>query len=335
MSYIDKYKNLSNAYGLDQRSTWIKITQLKIQDTFKNSPNYYQVTRYAPSSPSTATTLDVWVIDKSDTKDYKEIQAYPSQTINYGDIVSWQNDNWLVLQVDNMGDVYERGYMQKCLSSLKWLDSGGNVKEAYFTVSSQTQRGLGLQDGNVIILPNERRYIAVQNNADTLTVVKGQRFIFDNGRAWRCSSINTLLTGLVEFELEETQFDSATDNLSLRIANYYKPANTGSSTSSSTTGSFTVNITGSDYCKVTTSQTYTGQVLNSGSVDPSKTLSWQLFADDGVSSTTLATITSQSGTSATIKADASNQYGYVKLIATCVQDNTIVTTKRIQIKSLI
>lgn len=225
MSYLDKYLSMNKTYGEDLRTSQISSMQSKIQESFYNSPSYYQVTRYAPSSPSKSTTIDTWVLDHSEQRDYKEVQVYPSQTLNYGDIITWQGDNWLVLQVDNIGDVYNRGYMQKCLSSIKWLDDNGLVKEASFTTSSQVQRGLGLTETKTImLLSTERRYIIVQNNADTQKIEKGNRFIFDN-RGWRVTSIDRLNTGLIHFELEEYDIDTANDNVDLRIADYVKNTN--------------------------------------------------------------------------------------------------------------
>lgn len=225
MSYLDKYLSMNKTYGEDLRTSQISSMQSKIQESFYNSPSYYQVSRYAPSSPSKSTTIDTWVLDHSEQRDYKEVQVYPSQTLNYGDIITWQGDNWLVLQVDNIGDVYNRGYMQKCLSSIKWLDDNGLVKEASFTTASQVQRGLGLTETKTImLLSTERRYIIVQNNADTQKIEKGNRFIFDT-RGWRVTSIDRLNTGLIHFELEEYDIDTANDNVDLRIADYVKNTN--------------------------------------------------------------------------------------------------------------
>jgi hypothetical protein len=219
MGYYDAYNarlSISKTSPIEYQRD---LMQRVVQKSFFASPSYYQVTQYAPTTPSVSSTLDVWVIDQSETKDFKEIQVYPGQTLNYGDYILWQGDYWLVLQVDNMGDVYQRGYMQKCLSSLKWLDENGEVKEAWFTYKTDSSRGLGLEQGKVMLLPNERRYIFLQNNSDTVKLEKGKRFIFDN-RSWRVTSIDRLNTGLIYFELEEFDINPASDNVVLRIADY-------------------------------------------------------------------------------------------------------------------
>ncbi|WP_274366224.1 Ig-like domain-containing protein [Paenibacillus thermotolerans] len=83
------------------------------------------------------------------------------------------------------------------------------------------------------------------------------------------------------------------------------------------------------------SKTYNAEVYNGATliVDGSQPVSWQLFADDKVSNTTLANITSQNGTSCTIKNNNANS-GYVQLRAMLQSDNSIVAWYRIQMKPL-
>lgn len=83
------------------------------------------------------------------------------------------------------------------------------------------------------------------------------------------------------------------------------------------------------------SKTYNAEVYNGVTLvtDGSQPVTWQLFADDQVSNTTLATITSQNGTSCTVKNNSANS-GYVQLRAMLQSDNSIVEWIRIQMKPL-
>ncbi|MBT2290199.1 Ig-like domain-containing protein [Paenibacillus albidus] len=83
------------------------------------------------------------------------------------------------------------------------------------------------------------------------------------------------------------------------------------------------------------SKTYSAEVY-SGAVlvtDDSVPVSWQLFADDQVSTTTLATIASQNGTLCTVKNNAASS-GYVQLKATLNSDNTVIAWIRIRMRPL-
>jgi len=104
--------------------------------------------------------------------------------------------------------------------------------------------------------------------------------------------------------------------------------------------SYTVDITstsGTPYeIKSNQSKTYNAEVYNNGVTlvsDGSQPVTWQLFADDQVSSTTLATITTQHASSCTVRNNASSS-GYVRLRTTLQSDRSIVEWIRIQMKPI-
>lgn len=82
------------------------------------------------------------------------------------------------------------------------------------------------------------------------------------------------------------------------------------------------------------SKTYNAIVYNGGTTDGSQPVTWKLFADDQISLTSLATITSQNGSSCTVKNNNAG-LGYVQLKATLNSDPSIITWYRIQMKSLL
>lgn len=78
-------------------------------------------------------------------------------------------------------------------------------------------------------------------------------------------------------------------------------------------------------------RTYNAVVTENGNV-VNEPVTWELFADDQTSQTTLAEITSQTGTSCTIKGVA---LGYVQLKVSLVRDPAVCIWQRIRVKSLI
>lgn len=83
------------------------------------------------------------------------------------------------------------------------------------------------------------------------------------------------------------------------------------------------------------SKSYNAEVYNGATLitDGSEPVTFQIFADNQTGSTTLATITSQNGTSCTVKNNNSNS-GYIQLRAMLQSDNSIVAWYRIQMKPL-
>ncbi|MDH4619960.1 MULTISPECIES: Ig-like domain-containing protein [Brevibacillus] len=84
------------------------------------------------------------------------------------------------------------------------------------------------------------------------------------------------------------------------------------------------------------SKTYNAEVRVGSTLitDGSQPVTWSLYADNQSSTTTLATVTSQSGTSCTVKNNNANS-GYVQLKATLNSDPSVFSWYRIQMKSLI
>jgi hypothetical protein len=411
MSYVDIFNQRNSDYGNSIKNIKTNSMKTNITSSFFNSPSYYQVQVNTSSNPNVSSNLDSWIVDDSKIKELKQIKLIPDQVLNFGDIIIWNGENWITLQVDNMGGIYYSGSIQKCYSSLKWLDSIGTIHEAWFTLTTDTSRSLGIQDGKVLIMPYERRYLAIQSNVYTQQIRKDQRFIFDN-RVWRTVSVDGLLTGIIMLTLEENLESNANDRMDLRVADYWNNIHTysisimnGSSanvntgdtlqmivevkdnnavstlpvtyTSSDVTiatvdasglvtslvdgsvtitatltdhptistsillsistviiDNFSVNISGATECKVTQLQSYNASVVNNGIVDNTKTVTFSLTGDDGISTTTLATISSQTGTNCIIQGNSNFVYGYVRLIATCVQNSTIIGSYRIKIRSL-
>ncbi len=395
MTFYDAYKAKLSVIDANPRTYNINNTKRVIANSFKDSPSYYQVQVNTSSSPSVTSNLDTWIVDDSNTKELKKISLMPNQTLNFGDVITWQGEKWLATAVDDMGGIYYCGSIQKCVSSLKWMDSNGAIQESWFTLTTDLQRGLGLNEGSTITVSTERRYIAIQRNSYTSQIEKLQRFIFDNGRCWRVVSINSLLTNLIILELEETLISETKDNIALRIADYYihdysihisngnsvnlsandtlqldvvakdhgtitsLPVTYSTSDSSIATVSngglitaiangtitirasltndpntysemsvnvsdvvesgWTLDISGSDFCKIHQIQKFTGTVKNNGVTDTSKLIRWTLYDDSGSQPTTLGTIISQSGHDVVIQ--AGKYTGHVKIKGTCYAES--------------
>jgi hypothetical protein len=217
MSYKDKYLNIM--YGDGIRDIRINNTKRLIYSTFKDDPAYYQVL-IANATTEAAIPIDVHINDKSDVRDEKWITTYYDNPLEYGSYIYWKKSWWLNIHLDEMSEIYRRGIISKCYSSIKWMDENRDIKEAFFAFRINTPSNFGLEDGRIVEIGNERRHIIMQKNADTTKIVKSQRFIVDE-RAWKVISIDRLTEGLIYLVLEESEINPATDNLELRIADYH------------------------------------------------------------------------------------------------------------------
>ncbi|OPH47620.1 hypothetical protein BC351_10545 [Paenibacillus ferrarius] len=388
MSFYDAYNAKLSVTDADPRTYSINNTKRVIQAGIKDSPSYMEVT-----FNNSLLSVGVQIVDDSKTKELKLLSTLDSNYTS-GNYVHWNNETWLTLIVDDMASIYKRGTIKRCISSLKWCDSLGAIKDVYFTEAEYISHNLGLNDGRVITLSDERRSIVVQKNIDTLRIHKQQRFIFEEGRCWRVTGINSLTENLITFELEETLLNESKDNVALRIADYFihdysihisngnnvnlKPNDTlqlelvikdhGTITSLPLTylssddsiitvnetglitaisngianirvsltnspdvvdtldvvvsdavhSGWTLDISGSDFCKITQVQKFIGTVKNNGVTDTTKLIRWTLYDDSGVQPTTLGVIVSQSGHEVSIRANK-KYTGYVKIKGVCYE----------------
>lgn len=215
MSY-ESYDAYLLVNGVSNRIKNVTHTKNAMKSTFTSSPSYY------PVSINSSTDLkDVWVVDDSETKDHKLITSL-DYVLQNGDIIDWQGLKWINVITDYLGDIYTRGKLKRCMSSLKWIDLFGNIHEAYFAYNSDGMSNFGLDEGRIITLDNERRNIIIAKDEHSSLFKKEQRFIFD-GRAWKISAIDKLNPQLITLVLEATEIDAAKDNIELRIANYIAP----------------------------------------------------------------------------------------------------------------
>ncbi|ODA08139.1 Ig-like domain-containing protein [Paenibacillus polymyxa] len=209
---IDYYKKINNAYNTkNARDIDTYNVKKSINIQFEKNPSVFDVVINNNKRS---------VVITSSTKDQtKTIISKPDESLTNGDIVKWKNINWIIIDCDPRDDIYSKGVLLKCVSSLRWVDSTGEIVESPFALTNDNITNFGVDDGKIIELPNERRNVVISANEKTDELTKKKRFIFD-GRAWSITAINKLDTGLNYLTLKEDLINNATDNLELEIADY-------------------------------------------------------------------------------------------------------------------
>lgn len=408
MGSYDAYEVYLRIKGGSPRDRQVDITRRAILSGFKANPSYYNISVYTPSTPLSSTPTDVWITDDSELKSQKVITAIPGQSVDVGYLYLWNNEYWLTIQNDyQLGGIYDRGIILRCYSSIKWLDENGDIRSSWFCMQSNSTSSFGIEDGRVLILPNERRELTIQDTIYTREIEKNKRFIVD-GRAWRVIGVNRLIDGIITLTLEENLINKDLDNVELGIADYYNNVSNYSVTilngenvtistnqtlqlnvqaknndqiiespvlvysidfedvaTVSTTGlvvplmsgiviidvvfkdqtasiqvnitdvvthNYTCEIVGKDEITVGKSQSYVINFYDNGVEYTDKSVI-SLKADDGISATTLASISAQDSVANTFTVLAGSNVGYVQLIAEDVNGKSSVR-KRVRIKPL-
>lgn len=220
MSFLNTYKKYIVSNGSNTKES---MTKTFIEDSYKlmkTNPSYFEV-----QINDSAELVPALIIDDSKNEEFKQISLAPSYSLKRGDYVSWDGKIWLVTIVDNQGDVYYRGRMLLCSTEeLKWIDNEGNIFSYPCVFDYGTKANFGVYFDKFMTLPDGRRQVTVTSNEHTKKIIRDMRFIF-GGRAFVVIDHDYVSDdGLVHINLKDTQLNPATDNLELRIADYYKRA---------------------------------------------------------------------------------------------------------------
>lgn len=217
------FKARNQAYGGSLRDKRVQDQMRWVSVCFPDLFSFSEVSTYRASDPEVAVATQLSITDDSKIKEQKSVVYAPSSVAGYGDLHVWRGAYWLMTHMDlDFGDVYHRGVMVQCFSSIKWIDALGVLREVPFCSKFNQESNFGVDEDRILRTPNERRNITVQNNRYTREIRKDMRFIFD-GRAWRVIAKNTLeAIGTITFVLLEHVLDPSHDDVENRIANVRK-----------------------------------------------------------------------------------------------------------------
>lgn len=170
----------------------------------------------------------------SDSFDNKLVHTLPGESLSQGDMLLWDNEYWIVTQVDPEKDLYYRGTIRRCNYLLKWISDSGNIIEQWCVVdqngesfSSGEKRGSGFD----ITVGDAKTLLIISCNEHTIKFDRKTRFLIDSYEsgdvlAYRVVSPFRLFggsnrSGVICLSISECNVEQ-TDNVELHIADYYK-----------------------------------------------------------------------------------------------------------------
>lgn len=336
MSYKDKYLKMKDAYSHgSMRDSYIENTKTLINQLFLDNPSA-KLIRFNDSDEEQW----VWIVEDTKNSLIKKIIMPPDNTIKAGWMVHWNNEQWLCVKADSSNmEVYESGFIEKCNANLKWIDEEGVIYSYPCVFYYGAKANFGTYADRVMTLPDGRRQVVVQKNEHTMKIKRNDRFLF-GGNAFIVIDHDYISEeGIVNINLKDDQYNPATDNLELGIANYYerfKNENDNHEDDYVTDGvHMVIKSTSSTPNEIRRNQTkeYYVEVYQEGEVLSGETVHWELYADDQISSTDLAVFSGQANTACVLKNNNSTS-GFVQLKATLNSNDQVVAWLRIQMKSL-
>lgn len=142
-------------------------------------------------------------------KDYDDRNISTLEPINQGDLILYDNQNWLIIsEVNGQRIIKYKGIMRKCNYTIKF-NFQGNVKP--FPAILETKL-LDIESGQYVTLPIGKIVVTLQDNVDSRDIVLQQRFLI-MGQAWKVMGIDKSKNGLIILNCDKDLFSANDDKV--------------------------------------------------------------------------------------------------------------------------
>ena len=120
------------------------------------------------------------MIDKNTKLSTKSIKTLPNEKIDLGNLVVWNDINWLVTEIDLDDEVYTKGTISLCNWLFKWQDLSGNILTRNSVVLNASQYNSGVDGNKTLTLGSNQFMIYLPLDDDTLKLSYDKRVFIDN-----------------------------------------------------------------------------------------------------------------------------------------------------------
>lgn len=169
------------------------------------------------------------MIDKNTKLSTKSIKTLPNEKIDLGNLVVWNNINWLVTEIDLDNEVYTKGTISLCNWLFKWQDSSGNILTRQSVVLNASQYNSGVDGNKTLTLGSNQFMVYLPLDEDTLKLTYDKRVFIDNNyqipyKITRPDNVSTSYNGngLICLIMSQDVL-SDEDRPDLGICNYFEP----------------------------------------------------------------------------------------------------------------
>lgn len=213
MANWNLYESRLNKNGSNTRDRQINYMKDGIISSFKSNPSFREV--YFNNK---TTITEVQIVD---TLDYniKTVLMKPNENIFVGDMLYFDNNNWLCTKIDSTNPVYELGTVQKCNNTINLYKNNMLYKIPIVVESGIRLFQLGAEDSKFITTPSTLVVARVPSNEITKGIKRGD--IYKIGvQNWKVEDVNDIIEqGLLIIRMEYSQESQEEYNYSLTILN--------------------------------------------------------------------------------------------------------------------
>jgi hypothetical protein len=275
---LDYFLKINNTFGTtNQKDTQLYNIKNHVNDRFADTIDFYTVN-------INGVNQDLLIIRTTDPYK-KKIKTRPDEDVSVGDLIAWEDNNWLVTDKDFGNQVYTTATMQQCNYIIKFQSPDGTIL-SYPCITSG--KSFNNDENKVITLPSNQKSVLCCFTDDTKMLKTGRRLFIDrlNETPFKIigSVDNTTYNygdkGLIYFvteqdELQQSDGTLPKDRPDLGICNYFVPTTPTPPTPSPT--GYTLAITPSGEFSIGTSRILTPVLKDSlGNVVTTWTANWTI-----------------------------------------------------------
>ena len=213
--------------GKTKRDRNISTIKRNIENKMPDNPAFKSVV----VNDEFSIALTFFSTDYTNEKRFSTV--YEGETVNIGDIIFWNELHWLVVEVDFDDDVKRGGKMVQCNREISWQNvTTGEIITRWCL--AEKPYSSNLRDGFMIDTSKREYKVQVPYDEETILVDLDKRFLLEtiNGvpKAYRVTSVDVNTNkyqdvdgGFIVWNLVQDQYNEATDDAHLMIADYIDP----------------------------------------------------------------------------------------------------------------
>lgn len=206
MGVYDLFRKIAQS---NLTSKEIAVNQIKydISQDFKDSPSYEFVL-------IDNTAQDVQIV--TDKTDNKKMLSMPDELFHVGQVVDWNDNKFLVTDIDEDQQIQTKGIITLCNNSLKFYNKTNVLYQIPCIIGKGT---IGFNETKFITLAADENIVTCPNTTDSSNIDMNTRFIL-SGNAYKVQGIdNVTQIGLLNIKVKDDEI-TVNDNISLSIADY-------------------------------------------------------------------------------------------------------------------
>jgi hypothetical protein len=213
MGVYDLFRTIAQS-SLSTKERAVNQIKYDVASDFEGSPSYEEV-----SINGSETLTGVHIV--TDKKDNKTMLSKPDETFVVGDIVEWNSNKFLVIDIDENQNIQTKGTILLCNNVLKFYNKDDETSILWVLNEVPcifSDISIDMHEGRYMNLPIGHYNILIPSGYVKKSDLN-LRFIL-NDAAYKIEGISNAANGLTKIEIEDDEF-IPDDNRSLGIANYY------------------------------------------------------------------------------------------------------------------